>query len=857
MNVSRGYLLACAYLLLLALSHALQSPAPPIPESRGIQRFALPGGRLSWFAYRDEGPRGQPVVLLLHGSPGAADDLSRVSAALSRQYRTITPDLLCAGYSDRRAPDCGARAQAQALLRFLDKLGVDRFWIFAHSFGGAVAIELADRAPRRTLGMVQYGALGIQEAEGSGDYSFEHFKYHVAYAVLAVGLDLIPHFGLFGDSWGRHGFLKQFMDTDQRPMATTLQRLNLPTLWIHGDADPLVPAWAAEKHAQLVRNSDLYILQGSHFLVFNEAGSHRLGGLALDFFGRRTANPEAPARIVRESVAHLQKPDLPIALNLDPSLSAWARMLAIIAATFVSEDLTCIAAGLLVHAGRLDAISAVFACFVGIFLGDLGLYGLGRLVGAGLARIVFVQRRLPKEGLEKLRARFNREGWKLVILSRFVPGMRFPVYTGAGILGGRAAMLAVAALIAGLIWTPLLVLSAAFFGPKLVRVFEAITGPGWAAIVAAVVVLFFALRFTVGLFSAEARRKLLLRLDRLRRPEFWPPWLFYAPLIPWCAYLHLRVAGFRSVTASNPAIEYSGLIGESKSKILVLLPARWTLRHAFITAQTDAALRLDQARRLLAEREIDFPLIAKPDVGEKGVGVRLLHNEEQLANCLSLDRYDLILQQYHPGPHEAGVFYYRYPGRARGEILAITDKIFPILEGDGEHDLETLIRRHPRFRLQESVFLARFAGQEGRVLKKGETLQLAQSGNHYQGCRFRDGTEMITPALHARFDEISQAIPGFYFGRYDVRFSDRERFLAGEDFAIIELNGATSEATVIYDPEYSIARIYSTLFRQWRILFEIGWANRQRGATAMSNFEIIAALYRRWREESRPERVGA
>ena len=87
----------------------------------------------------------------------------------------------------------------------------------------------------------------------------------------------------------------------------------------------------------------------------------------------------------------------------------------------------------------------------------------------------------------------------------------------------------------------------------------------------------------------------------------------------------------------------------------------------------------------------------------------------------------------------------------------------------------------------------------------------------------------MTPALERRIDEIARAYPGFYIGRFDIRYTDVEAFKAGQDLAIVELNGATGESTNIYDPDGSLLRAYRLLFRQWALVFTIGAANRAAG----------------------------
>jgi membrane protein DedA with SNARE-associated domain len=62
-------------------------------------------------------------------------------------------------------------------------------------------------------------------------------------------------------------------------------------------------------------------------------------------------------------------------------LPVWAAWVGIVVATFVSEDLTCIAAGLIAAGGHLTPVTAIGAAGLGIFLGDLGLYAAGKWIG--------------------------------------------------------------------------------------------------------------------------------------------------------------------------------------------------------------------------------------------------------------------------------------------------------------------------------------------------------------------------------------------------------------------------------------------------------------------------------------------
>src|SRR5919197_1180610 len=62
-------------------------------------------------------------------------------------------------------------------------------------------------------------------------------------------------------------------------------------------------------------------------------------------------------------------------------LGALGVVLALAASTFVSEDLTCIGAGVLAAQRRIGFAPAAAGCLLGIYVGDLVLFLAGRLLG--------------------------------------------------------------------------------------------------------------------------------------------------------------------------------------------------------------------------------------------------------------------------------------------------------------------------------------------------------------------------------------------------------------------------------------------------------------------------------------------
>ena len=340
--------------------------------------------------------------------------------------------------------------------------------------------------------------------------------------------------------------------------------------------------------------------------------------------------------------------------------------------------------------------------------------------------------------------------------------------------------------------------------------------------------------------------------------EFWPMWAFYPPVALYALWLMLRHRGILLPTVANPSFPVGGFVGESKAEILELV-----VRHApesvapFIAldrpnlqAQAASGITLDDecmaARAALRAAGLALPVVAKPDLGCRGVGVKLLRTDHDLRAYVRAFPLGarFLLQRYVPFEGEAGVFYCRLPGQERGRIVSITLKYFPHVTGDGQRSLRQLILADPRAGRLPHLYLNRHAERLDSVPSAGTSVRLAFAGSHSRGAIFRDGTHLATPAMEAQFDAIAQRIPEFHFGRFDVRFADFAQVQEGGAFTIVEVNGAGAESTHIWDRKTSLLKAWRDLMRQYRWLFQIGRANRDRGFKASSLADFLQA-YRR------------
>ncbi len=890
------------YLILLVLSHFVTLVFNPdvyrgfsLPRHTEEIELALPqmgdNGPIGKRTVRITGVRwpavgeseGREPILLLHGSPSlGAMDFQQLGPELALTGRDVYAfDRPGYGKAQAWVADYSMISNAHLTLAIMDELGIERAHLGAWSWSGGPILHMADMAPERVASLTMIGAVGIQEGEGSGSYVFEHVKYAIGYAGLVVLPELIPHFNLLAATSFRHAFIRDFWDSDQRPLRGIMERIDTPMLILHGRHDFLIYDWVAREHHTIAHNSRLVILDGGHFLVYDDEDSDtfEIVRASMTHF---LARHDTPGHPVLNGSAILAPPHDKSAssiggFDISRTTPWWVLILLIALATFISEDLTVIAVGLLVASSQLDLGVGLVGCFLGIIAGDVGLWAIGRYLGRRLLRRRFFRRIISEASLNRWGRVFEHHTGKAVFLSRCLPGTRVPTYIAAGILARNTHVFFMWVFLAVVVWTPFLLILTFVIGKPLLDFFREIFHGPWA-ILASFIVLFLVIKFISYEATWEGRHRLKADLGRLYRIEFWPAWLFYIPLLPWLAWLCIRY-GPMSFTCVNPGIpEGGGIAGESKSRILKSLEGAQSdiLNAIMLDAEGTPDERAGTLTKRIASEERDpgfdgYPVILKPDEGERGRGVDLVRSEQEARDYLKWVTLPVQAQVYHPGPCEAGIFWMRrldptgeddasLDDRA-GHIFSVTRKVFPEITGDGRHSIAQLIWMHPRYRMQAKTFLKRFEDTSDRVLDDGECFPLGVAGNHVQGAMFVDGQDLITPELEARIDGIAQRFRDpqngtrFDFGRFDVRYTSDEELREGRGFAIIELNGTTSESTNLYDPGRSAFWSYGVLFRQWHALYRLGRQRRNEGARPLSLWALLK-LIRQHREVTLAPRVS-
>ena len=325
--------------------------------------------------------------------------------------------------------------------------------------------------------------------------------------------------------------------------------------------------------------------------------------------------------------------------------------------------------------------------------------------------------------------------------------------------------------------------------------------------------------------------------------ERMPKWLICIPLTLQWLGLALRYRSLTLPSSANPAVTSGGLVGEGKLEYFKLMgPLARSFTAIFCSVIVQHPADDTQLARAMANCGLVFPIIAKPDLGLCGYGVRRIDDARALN--VYMTRFPVgetvVLQQYLPQDGEAGIFYARDPVTHEGRIIGLALRYFARVQGDGHSTVAQLMAAD-----QRALRLLTSERHEvnldlDRVPAAGERVRLSTIGSTRVGGLYRDGAELITPALTTAVEAIAKDIQLFHFGRLDVRFDTLAELAQGRSFTIMEVNGAGSEAIQAWDPATRLWAGFQMIFAKQALLFAIGHEQRTNGFLPIS----VGALFR-------------
>ncbi len=317
-------------------------------------------------------------------------------------------------------------------------------------------------------------------------------------------------------------------------------------------------------------------------------------------------------------------------------------------------------------------------------------------------------------------------------------------------------------------------------------------------------------------------------IEKLTNWEHWPTAMFYIPNLPYAFYLAFKAKHLAFFSAANPCIKSSGNGTESKYETTMLVPEEYRPKSIFVKPNAN----FNNVLTNIKEQKIQFPLIAKPDIGFRGLLVKKINSEISLKEYLEKYPIDIIIQEFLDYKNECGVFYHRNPESETGNITSLTLKRFLSVSGDGTATLKELILNDDRAKLYLELFSEIHQEKLNTVPEKGEIMKLTAIGNHSKGTQFINGNHLISDTLVKTFDKLSKAIPGWFYGRIDLKYNSFSTLENGIDFKILEINGILAEPTHIYDSEnYTYFKALKSIRTHWRSIYEIATTNNKKFKT--------------------------
>ena len=832
------------FLALLVLSHVWQRLAPPRghpgADQHAIEVVYVEDGQTTTaqLYYRDLVPPGNPdapVLLLLHGSLVSAHGRDKLIQALAPDFHLLVPDL--PGFSASVGvdlPDYSPANYAVQLAELLDDLKIKRAHVAAYGMGGAVALELADAAPEKVQSLTLIDSVGTTEFEWLGEPRLNKAIYGAQLGIYNTARVLLPHFGFLDTGPFNLASARIYWDAKQDHLRDMLKGYAGPMLIVHAKDDFIDTLQSAQETYRLVPQSTLFTYPGGHW-----AGQKHPELIVPDIrkfvlsAGQGLELTRTQAERARRT-ASVQ----PVVITGPTSRTYEALLLFILAVlTLFGEDLTCISAGLLVAQGALGYWAVVGSCLSAILLGNVMYYAVGWRYGARALKHPLFSWAIKQSDLQRMTGLYRQRGTWIVFVSRFVPATRLPVFMSAGILRFSFWRMLVALIVSNLLFTPLFIWTASLFGQEMLKMVEHYERAALLVVVITVLSLLAALHIVQPLFTWRGRRLWRAAWLQTTRWEFWPAWQVQAPVVLTLWRLARRYRSMLVFTCANPGLPTGGFVGTPKSQILRALAGasaalpRWTLLPpAAVDSVARAELRATDLDAWMAQEGVTWPVVLKREFGGQGRGVRVCRGHEEARQFFHVNLGAVVAQEYVSGA-EFSVWFARAPSAPSARVLAVAEARFPVIVGDGRHNLEQLILADNRALCGARIFLAKHAARLADIPAAGETMVLSEIAQPSDGAYALDATaETTTPELTTAVDALSRLVGEFNFGRITVRCPGREDFRAGKNLRVIAAAGVKAAGSAIRDPRRTMAEAHRQTMAQWETCFAIGAARHADGA---------------------------
>ncbi len=320
--------------------------------------------------------------------------------------------------------------------------------------------------------------------------------------------------------------------------------------------------------------------------------------------------------------------------------------------------------------------------------------------------------------------------------------------------------------------------------------------------------------------------------------EYWPLYIFNIPVVINWLWQSVKSRDLFFFTLTNPGIPTGGFFGESKSSILQHIPDEFKP----VTVLWEAPVNEEEIEDLFMKSGLSFPIIVKPEIGERGWLISRINSMQQLKNHIKTHAIDLILQSFIDWPLELSIMVYKLPDGSKAQVTSICQKEFLHVKGNGTSTVEQLILSQDRAFLQYESLKLKLGDRLYDVLAPAEYVLLEPIGNHCLGTKFLNRSDEIDDSINSVMVRLLSTMPDVHYGRFDMKVKSWDELRNGTGIAVLEFNGASSDPAHIYDPGYSIVQAYRDIFQHWSIMAKIAAQNLKTGKKPIGFKKIISAL---------------
>ena len=508
-------------LMLLSWMIQLQFPLYEAPNKYEESAIVKHNNSVLELTYLQIGNRAHSETLLMFPDPyRGIDFILPLAQELSKEINVIIPKYPKRDTDGNRL-SYSVNSIAGYISALADTLQLETIHLTGHGYGGLIATYIGSQEDGTNVGsLVLLASLGIQETHFLGNYTINRSLYSLLYPVVYAYEYAIPHFGRFYNQPLNIEFVRTMMQLDQRNMSEKLREIRVPSLILHPQNEGYVSLGTSNEAYRLIPHSTLITEPGDGRTVKNQP---ELWSKHIRDFIESVIISDALNRAEADHERILDS-DKPFDADDVDRVTGWAIFVIIsllFLSTLISEDLACIAGGLLVASGIIGFQYALLGCFIGILTIDVLTYWMGRWIGTPILKWIPFRWFISGNDIQRAKEMFEFRGAEIIFATRFLPGTRMPTYLAAGMLKTGFISFFGYFFISIVIWTPLLVGVSALIGQPMLNYMELYQEYAiWIGLIFIVIIYLF-IKFGIPLATVKGRREFYVKWVRLKQK--WMP----------------------------------------------------------------------------------------------------------------------------------------------------------------------------------------------------------------------------------------------------------------------------------------------------------------------------------------------